>query len=126
MLDFIKIGRKKINYLELTPYRLCDFEKDENGIITLLVPRFPGKIFGKIMNSITKRPFIRANLDELGSKAWINIDGEKNVELIGKILRENYGEKVEPVYDRLTNFFTQLYRSGLISFKELKKGKHYG
>ncbi len=126
MLDFIKIGRKKINYLELTPYRLCEFEKNENGIITLLVPRFPNKLLGKLLNSITKRPYIRANLDDLGSAAWINIDGEKNVEIIGRILRETYGEKVEPVYDRLTNFFTQLYRSGLISFKELKKGKYYG
>ncbi len=126
MLDFIKIGRKKINYLELTPIRICEFEKNDTGLVTLHIPRFPGKFIGKFLNSITKRPYIKANLDEFGSTVWLSLDGQKNVDRIGKILIENYGKKVEPVYDRLTKFFTQLYRSGLISFIELKKGKTYG
>jgi hypothetical protein len=68
-----------------------------------------------------RSPYIRANLDEIGSKVWLLIDGKRKVGDIAIILKEELKEKVEPVYDRLYLFMNQLYQNGFIYFSELKK-----
>jgi hypothetical protein len=68
-----------------------------------------------------KSPYIRANLDELGSAAWLMLDGNTNVIKIGEQLVEKFGEDIEPVNNRLTLFLSELYKNGFISFNELKE-----
>lgn len=72
----------------------------------------------KLFKKSIKSEYIKANLDEIGSATWLLINGESKVFMIGEKLKEQFDDKVDPVYDRLTNFLTQLYRSGIISFKE--------
>ncbi|MBN2071774.1 MAG: PqqD family protein [Candidatus Krumholzibacteriota bacterium] len=98
----------EVNLLELIPEKLIDQETDENGMITLLVPRFRNR-FLKIMNDRSPhRRFVKMKLDEIGSCAWSSIDGKKNIRQIGETLRENFGEQIEPCYDRLSMFMTKL------------------
>ncbi|MGE5479330.1 MAG: PqqD family protein [Chloroflexota bacterium] len=108
-----------INYLELTPNRLYEHELNEKGLIDVLVPRFTDKVFGKLLQPRLRNKYIKANLDALGSAAWELIDGKNNVDAIAATLRARFGEEIEPVYDRLTAFLTQLYKNGFINFKEL-------
>ena len=63
--------RKKIdttiNYLELTPVRNYDHVVEDNGLISVLVPKFDIKWLDKIMSKIIKSRFFKAKLDEFGT-----------------------------------------------------------
>ncbi len=125
----ISLKKKKrvpINYLELTPVANYDKEITDDGLVNVLAPRFKSEFGKNLMTKLKRSPYLKANLDEIGSFVWLQIDGEKKVIDIAKKTQEKFGEKVEPVYDRLTRFLTQLYRNGFIHFKELKKGQRYG
>ena len=111
-----------INYLELTPVVNYEHKTNEKGLVDVMVPRFNDRIFGRFLQPKLKDKYIYANLDEIGSQTWLLIDGKNKVYEIIEALDNHFGEKVQPVYDRLTMFLTQLYKNGFISFKELSKG----
>lgn len=113
---------ENLNYLELTPIANYNYEKNEKGLINVLVPRFTDKIFGKILQPRLKSKYIKANLDEIGTATWLLINGSKNVHQIANDLSKQFGDKIHPVNERLTQFLTQLYQAGFISFAEIKKG----
>jgi len=126
-IEFMKLNlfggkNKEHNYLELTPYRIHKHEEREDGMIDVLVPRFKSDFAKKFFSRAVKGSYIKANLDEFGTATWLLIDGERNVEKIGAELVVKFGDKVEPVYERLTRFLTDLHRYNFISFIELKKG----
>ncbi|MFQ5824990.1 MAG: PqqD family protein, partial [bacterium] len=50
-------------------------------------------------------------LDELGSFVWEHCNGLENVQEIGEKLKEKYGDKVEPVFNRLSIFLKRLEKS---------------
>ena len=122
-LNFFAGKKKEYNYLLLTPVRNHGHEDRDDGLVNVLIPRFKSEFAKKFLSRAVRTPFIKANLDEFGSAAWILIDGHKNVEEIGKDLLEKFGEKIEPVYDRLTRFLTDLHRYNFISFIELQRVK---
>lgn len=112
-------NNKKLNYLKLTPFRIYDHEIDSKGVVNVLIPRFTNKFLVQFLVPRLKTPNIKIKLDEFGSESWLQIDGEKRVEEIAKNLFLKFGEKINPVEERLTKFFTQLYNYKFISFKEL-------
>jgi hypothetical protein len=118
---FKKRKSEDINYLDLTPYRLYGHDLREDGLIDVLVPRFTDKFFGKFLQPSLKKPFIKANFDEIGSAVWLEINGERKVEEIIANLNEMFGDKIHPVFERVTLFLSQLHRNGFIKFHELKK-----
>jgi hypothetical protein len=111
---------KKTNFLELTPISKIQYEKLDEDKVLLLIPRFKSKFAQKYLIPKFQNKYIKANLDEFGSSTYLLIDGNKNVYEISNLLREKYGEKVEPVYERVTKFFGYLYQYGLITFKEIE------
>jgi len=118
---FSKNKKKKLNYLEMTPFAIYSHEFNSKGNIDVLVPRFTDKVFGKLLQPRLKNKYIKANLDEFGSATWLLINGNNSVTRIGELLTEKFGEQIQPVYDRLILFLTQLYNAGFISFKELER-----
>ena len=120
--------RKKIdssiNYLELTPVRNFDHVIEENGLVSVFVPKFDIKWIDTIMSRIVKSRFFKAKLDEFGTETWLEMDGNKSVQMISEHLSQKFGEKINPVGERLTKFLTELYKYNFITFKELNtKGK---
>jgi len=118
---------KKANYLELRPIKAAGWEpvKDDpaagpDNTVSIQMPKFSSKFTKKYFEPRLKSPFIKINLDEIGSAAWLAIDGVKNVEMIAGELVEKFGIKVDPVEERLTKFYTHLYDQKLITFEELK------
>lgn len=107
----------------MTPVRVHRHEEREDGMVNVLIPRFKSNFAKKLFSKAVSSPYIKANLDEFGTATWLLIDGNRNVQNIGEALVEKFGEKVEPVYERLTRFLTDLHRYNFISFIELKKGK---
>lgn len=112
---------KNINYLELTPYKLHSDEQDEKGIITILVPKFSNPIAKRLLEPSLKSKYIKIKLDELGSEAWKQTDGKNKVYQIANNLTRRFGDKIQPIDERLTKFFTGLYLQNIISFIEIKK-----
>jgi hypothetical protein len=120
---FGKSQKEDINYLDLTPYRKYNHSLKDDGLIDVLVPRFSDRILGKLLQPRLKNPFIRANLDELGTATWLEIDGKSKVgEIISKLER-TLGDKVHPSQSRITLFLSYLHRNGFINFKEFNKEK---
>jgi hypothetical protein len=108
-----------VNYLELTPVRIYEHELDTKGLVKVIVPKFTNKFMVKFIVPKLKTPMMGIKLDEFGSETWLQIDGEKKVEEIAKNLFIKFGEKINPVEERLTVFLSQLKDYKFISFKEL-------
>jgi hypothetical protein len=125
-------GRKKtrptpdVNLLELVPEQLVDSTRDDEGIITILGPRFKTGFMKKLVGSRLKSPYFKIALDDIGTTVWENIDGTQNIGKISDILKEKFGEKIEPVNNRLAMFFTQLEMSRFIVYTNLEEVKAKG
>lgn len=108
------------NYLDLTPVRMNKFV-EENGLITILIPKFNNVFIKQLVGSYLKKPFISLKLDTFGSATWSLIDGENDVDLICKKLSEKFGERIDPVHERTTKFISKLYHNDFITFKDILK-----
>jgi hypothetical protein len=120
-------GRKKkkdspdINLLRLVPERIVESSTGEDGMVTVLGPRFKSGFMRKLVGSRLKNPYFKVLLDEIGTAVWESIDGERDIGAIASILRERFGEKIEPCHDRLAIFFTQLEMSRYIRYVNLEE-----
>jgi phage-related protein len=72
-----------------------------------------------LLPHLKKRDF-KIKLDEFGSCVWQQIDDRKTVMQIGGHLKEQFGEQVEPVYERLGMFVNLLARRNFISLESEK------
>ncbi len=120
-MGLFKKNKRNLNYLEMHPFRRYEFEFRGNELVDVLVPRFTSKFAAKYILPRMKNPYIRANLDELGSYLWLNIDGETSVSILIDKMVERFSDRVEPATERVLLFLTQLYRAGFIGFYELTK-----
>ena len=96
------------NLLDLIPAQNMAFERTEDGKITIIQPKFTNKFMVKYIVPRMTRPNFKVSLDEFGSHVWEQIDGKRSIGEIGESLQSTFGEKVEPLWDRLTQFFVQL------------------
>ncbi len=102
-------------YLEKKPAKKASlgYSSDEAGAVTLEVEN--KGIFNRIAQRLFGKPKISyIHLDENGSFIWLLLDGEKTVSDIGEAVREHFGEKAEPLYERLIKFITILESYGFI------------
>jgi len=116
---FRKKSNPDINFLELTPVRNYEHEIENNGLISVFVPKFDIIWLDRILSRIIKSRFFKAKLDEFGTETWLEIDGVKSVQMISNQLSKKFGEKINPVDERLTKFLSELYKYNFITFKEL-------
>jgi hypothetical protein len=107
-----------LNLYELVPVRKRDFEARDDGAVAILVPRYGGGAAARILKLFLSKTPVRIHLDAVGSSVWMLCDGEHSVSDIGKSLHEAFGERIEPVYDRLEQFLTQMKRADLIDWKK--------
>ena len=107
------------NYLEKKPIRTegIGWSKDEEDVVTLEIVN--KGVFNFIAQKLFKRPRISyVHLDEMGCFIWPHIDGEKVILAIGKLVEEQFGEKANPLYERLVTFFGILESYRFIGWKE--------
>lgn len=105
------------NYLSRIPKRNEDisFKEDEKGVITLEIEN--KGIMNRICQKLLKKPKISyIHLDEMGSFVWPLINGEKDITEIGKLVEEHFGDKANPLYERLAQYFKILESYGFIKF----------
>ncbi|MFA6597772.1 MAG: PqqD family protein [Ignavibacteriaceae bacterium] len=115
---------KNLNYLDVRPIRNYGESVDEHEMVTVLIPKFNNRFAVRFVLPYMQYKFFKIKLDEFGSATWLLIDGKRNVTEIANELVKKFGEKIHPVEERLTRYFTGIYEQRLITFLEIQeKGK---
>ena len=107
------------NLLSRIPVRSpeINWTTDENAMVTLEIMN--KGILNKIFQIFFKKPKISfIHLDETGSFVWPLIDGKLNLIEIGKLVEEHFGEKANPLYERLYKYFQILEEYKFISWSK--------
>ncbi len=111
-------NKAKDNYLEKIPCHKegLAWSKNENGEVTIEIEN--KGLFNRIFQLLLKKPKITyIHLEEMGSFIWPLIDGQTDIIKIGEKVKENFGEKAEPLYPRLVKYFEALQNCKFIYFK---------
>jgi hypothetical protein len=90
---------------------------------TILLPVFETKLGKKLGKMYKIKSHRKVNLDEYGTAIWILCNGRATVREIGEVISEQFGDKVEPLYDRLSHFLNILEKDKMIKFSTLKPPK---
>ena len=93
-------------------FRICDnvnYKIDDNGIVTVFEKQDHKiqKFFRKLRFKIPL--YKEITLDEISSEVFTQIDGIKTVKEIGESLEVKFGDKVNPLYERLLVFINHIY-----------------
>jgi hypothetical protein len=105
-----------MNLLELIPVRNFEYVVQDDGKVTLLIPKFRGKILGKYLQPYIKRKYYKVKLDILGSFVWNHCDGRSSVNEIVAKMKTQFGDEAEPADDRVAKFLRHLYRADCVKF----------
>lgn len=110
----------KKNFLDYVPVisEKNDWHEEDN--IVVIDMKHTG-LFDKAAQKFWHRPSVsHIKLDEFGSFVWKSIDGKRDIEQIAKLLKEEFGDDVEPLYDRLVEYLKILYNNGFIKYDKSK------
>ena len=106
------------NYLEKIPMRKegIDWDKREEGKVTLHIKNTG--LMNKIAQKLFKKPEVsHIYLDEIGSFVWPILDGNKDIIALGELVKAEFGEKAEPLYERLAKYFQILDSYSFVEWK---------
>lgn len=106
------------NFLEVVPVKNpeINFTKDDNGIVTLEIEN--KGLMNRVFQKLLKKPKITyIHMEELGSFVWQIIDGESDITALGKKVEEHFGEKANPLYERLSQYIKILESYNFITLK---------
>lgn len=116
----MKKNKKEVisqNYLEKIPMRKTgmDWDKEDAGKVTLHIENVG--LMNKIAQKLFKKPKVsHVHLDDIGSFVWPLLDGEKDIIALGKLVKEEFGDKAEPLYERLAKYFQILDSYGFVEW----------
>lgn len=89
---------------------------EKDGLVTLEIEN--KGVANRIAQKLLKKPKVSyVYLDEMGSFVWPILDGEKDLIKIGEMVKEYFGEKAEPLYERLAKYFQILESYNFILWK---------
>lgn len=111
------MAKKKENYLDFIPVvnGQNTWDRGEDGVVTIhMVNR---GFYNTMAQKLFHTPRVsHIKLDEYGSFLWMRIDGVKTVGQLALELKEAYGERAEPLYDRLVKYMQILHNNRFILF----------
>lgn len=112
---------KKANFLDLIPVRLQEHKEEEDGKVTVIVPKFKNDRFRNWFVPKRRSTHFRIHLDPNGSEVWKKIDGKRSVAQISEELHAglNDGDELSSVQTRVTKFMSYLYDQRYVSFTVL-------
>ena len=106
-----------INYLDLIPRRneALKWHRDLKDRVILEVENTG--VMNTIAQKVFNKPrFTKVHLDAQGTFIWPLIDGEKTVADIAALVKEEFGEKAEPLYPRIVKYFQIVESYNFIEF----------
>ena len=114
------LGKRKSgqNYLEQIPERnpKLTWKEDESGIVILDMVH--QGLFDKIAQGLFATPKVsHIRLEAFGSFIWKQIDGQRDLAEIGALVKAEFGDRAEPLYGRLAQYFETLAGNHFISYR---------
>ena len=112
-------ANKDFNYLDYVPRKneLNSYSINENGngVIKVANVGFYNKIVQVIFR---KLKYSNIELEEYGTFIWDYIDGKNTIYDIALKVKEKFGEKAEPLYDRICQYFSIMADNKLVFLAE--------
>ena len=111
------MAKKQENFLNYIPVisEKNSWDADAGGRVTIhMVHR---GFYAWIAQKIFHRPRVsHIDLDEMGSFIFRHIDGTRTVGQIAELVKAEFGQQAEPLYDRLVKYMQILRNNGFIRF----------
>lgn len=107
--------KEDVNYLDLVPKKSgkIQWQQREEGLVRLIVPR--DSLLDRIVRKLFFTPeSFKIDLDKLGSFIWKQIDGQKTIYEIGQLLKDEFKDEAEPLYERLIKYMNILKNNKFI------------
>ena len=103
-----------LNLLDLKPTRIASWQEREGRIVVDRPP--PPRPWKAPLEWLAVLMSVkRIRLDEIGSELWRRMDGGTTVKRLCADLEKEFGERVEPVEERVGKMVHVLHREHLIS-----------
>ncbi len=96
------------------PRRRLEWLVADDGRCVVLRPRLGESRIGRWLASKVGDPCYRIRLDDVGTFIWRACDGETPLIGVAGRLRTEFGERIEPVEERLARFVDAMRRSRMI------------
>ena len=107
-LDYIPVASDKITY-DIKDGKVTIY-KEHKGI------------FDKIAQKVFSKPeCTQIHLDEMGNFIWPLMDGQRDIMAIAALVKEEFGDKAEPLYNRIVQYFRTLDSYGFVVFTNSQK-----
>lgn len=119
------MAKKADNFLDYVPKHNSLFEWELNKENQVEVKVHNRGLFNRIAQIFFRRPkYSNIELEGMGTFIWQQIDGVRSVYEIGQLLKDEYGEEAEPLYERLSTYIKSLHNNQFIVYvNRIKNGK---
>ena len=111
------MSKKQENYLDYIPVisEKNTWDVKEDGMVTIhMIHR---GLYAWIAQRFFHRPRVsHIDLDAMGSFIFQRIDGQRTVGDIALLVKAEFGQKAEPLYDRLVKYMQILRNNGFIRY----------
>ena len=108
------------NYLEYIPVPVQSLKYETvDGKVTIFQEN--KGLFNFIAQKVWKKPRIsQIHLDEMGNFIWPLMDGNRDIMAIAALIKEEFGDKAEPLYNRVVQYFKTLVSYGFVEYVNKK------
>ncbi|MBE5852111.1 MAG: PqqD family protein [Lachnospiraceae bacterium] len=117
------MAKKTENFLDYVPKRnsLFGWDKNDKGNVEIII--YNKGLFNRIAQLVFRKPKkSRIELEDMGTFIWETMDGEMTVYEIGQRVKEQFGEKAEPLYERLSTYIKILHENKFVVYmNKIKK-----
>lgn len=109
----MKKDNNLLDYVPRIPEKLNWTEDDEHRVTVDVENK---GVFNRIAQKCFGRPAVsHIALEQFGSFIWKQIDGVHTIYDIALLVKEEFGEDAEPLYDRLLAYFRTLQGHGFVT-----------
>lgn len=107
------------------PRRLLEW-REEDGRCVLLRPRLGASRVGRWVAGLFGDPYYRIRLDEVGSLVWTACDGQTSLAAIATLMRTRFGDRLEPVEQRLAQFVRKMLKGKMLTVAHAEETPRQG
>lgn len=107
--------------LDLIPEHQVEWEIDQEGLVTIKVLKATNKLFQSFISFLGYDLFRKIHLDSYGSFVWMQIDGRQNFGQIAEKMKTEFGDSIEPVYERLGTYARTLISQRFVKIPSITK-----
>lgn len=112
-------AKDKYNFALYVPViRIKDWENNDGRVKLYFTIKDPIRRFAGWL--VRKSPANDLTFDELSSRVWMAIDGERTIYEISKLVNRDGKDSTEEALRRVVTFFRYLSKRGWVSFKEVR------